>query len=65
MKLPAARGPISDALLHYLRGEIGAPEPVPFAGDALANDDLQLALFMAHEVHYRGFVQTSSRGRPR
>jgi hypothetical protein len=57
MKLPAGRGPISEALLRYLRGEIRSPGPVAFGGDALAEDDLQLALFMAHEVHYRGFEE--------
>jgi hypothetical protein len=55
MKLPVGRGPISGTLIRYLRREIGAPGPVAFAGDPLADDDLQLALFVAHELHYRGF----------
>src|SRR4051794_23183872 len=55
MKLPVGRGPISGTLISYLRGEIPAPEGVGRAFDPLVDDDLQLALFIAHAVHYGGF----------
>src|SRR5205814_2728957 len=49
------RGPISGTLISYLREEINAPQPVRPVTDPLGDDDLQLALFVAHELHYRGF----------
>ncbi|WNB86894.1 iron-containing redox enzyme family protein [Cellulomonas sp. ATA003] len=62
MRPPAARGPLSESLLDALRG---APGPVPAvqaaadglrAGDldVVADDDLQLTLFVLYELHYRG-----------
>jgi hypothetical protein len=62
MRPPAPRGPLSAALLEALRG---APGPVPGAQaaaddalaattDVLADDDLQLSLFVLYELHYRG-----------
>jgi len=59
-KVPAARGPLSAALIDALRGPADAPaerlaalEPgnvhVP-----LVDDDLQLALYLAYELSYRG-----------
>jgi hypothetical protein len=54
--LPVPRGPLSHALLdglvlapHPLR----APEP-PAPADPLADEDLQLALYLCYELHYRG-----------
>lgn len=62
MHMPAARGPLTSALVSALRG---APGPVPevraaaeravaASGDVLADDDIQLALFCMYELHYRG-----------
>lgn len=56
-RLPSPRGPISDHVLSALREAphaIGAP-PSPGGGDPLADDDLNLALYAAYELHYRGF----------
>jgi hypothetical protein len=62
MRPPTPRGPLSAALLEALRGE---PGPVPAAqaaadgalaatADVIADDDLQLSLFVLYELHYRG-----------
>jgi hypothetical protein len=60
--LPAARGDASALLLEHL------PEPVhelpPVAvdlGDALADDDLHLALYLCYELHYRGLPGVDER----
>ncbi|GGX74440.1 iron-containing redox enzyme family protein [Streptomyces anandii] len=54
--LPRARGPLSAAVTAHLRGA----GPLPRAGDAEAahpyGDDLQLALYVCYELHYRGFA---------
>jgi hypothetical protein len=54
--LPAPRGDTSAALLaalsrapHHLE-----PIPLPDGTDPLADEDLQLALYLAYELHYRG-----------
>ena len=37
------------------------PRTVPAAGErALADEDLQLALYITYELHYRGFDQVST-----
>ena len=62
MRQPAARGPLSATLLEVLRRAPGrAPELEPAADravaaahDVLADDDVQLALFVLYELHYRG-----------
>ncbi|MEW2295033.1 iron-containing redox enzyme family protein [Streptomyces sp. NPDC006743] len=55
-ELPPARGPVSAAVREYLRGT----GPLPRAEDADAaaayGDDLQLALYLCYELHYRGFA---------
>jgi hypothetical protein len=54
--LPAPRGPISDALLSALRdppGRLATPRLAD--GDPVADDDLQLALYVSYELHYRSF----------
>ncbi|MDT4910929.1 MAG: hypothetical protein QOC66_57 [Pseudonocardiales bacterium] len=57
MLLPAARGPLTTDLVAALRGE--DPSAVPATPtvdvDPLADDDLQLALWVCFELHYRGF----------
>jgi hypothetical protein len=61
--LPAARGATSEALLaalvrppHRL-----SPVPLPQAGDPLADEDLQLALYLCYELHYRGLPGVDER----
>lgn len=58
MKLPAPRGPVSayltEALVRAPHDLTGAPEIRP-TGDILTDDDLQLALFICYELHYRGW----------
>jgi hypothetical protein len=55
-KLPSSRGPLSELLLDRLALP---PHDLPTvsaasASDPLADDDLQLALYLAYELHYRG-----------
>ncbi len=55
MKLPQPRGPISEHLLDALIHAPGAIDEVPIsADDPLGGDDLQLALYLCYELHYRG-----------
>jgi hypothetical protein len=61
--LPAPRGATSAALLaalvrapHHL-----APVPLPEGTDPLADEDLQLALYLAYELHYRGLPGVDER----
>jgi len=58
MQLPEPRGPLTQALVDALRG--GDPEALPAApppsDDPLADDELQLALWILFELHYRGFA---------
>lgn len=60
MRLPAPRGPISEALIRYL-GAPGGPLALGpgVADDPLLSDDVQLALFVCFELHYRGFEEVS------
>jgi hypothetical protein len=58
MLLPEPRGPLTGELIDALRGD--DPSRVPAApsdapADPLADDELQLALWIAYELHYRGF----------
>ncbi|MCA0143696.1 iron-containing redox enzyme family protein [Blastococcus sp. LR1] len=67
MRLPEPRGPLSDALAHDLAtgsalsaSTLGIGERVAAADDdAMADDDLQLSLAIAYELHYRGFDDVS------
>jgi hypothetical protein len=53
--LPIARGPVSASVLARFAGQpIRATTDVP-TEDPLANEDLQLALYLCYELHYRGF----------
>jgi hypothetical protein len=55
MQIPAPRGPLSHSLAASLQDASGAlPTPGPPASDPLADDDLQLALFLVHELSYGG-----------
>lgn len=55
-ELPSSRGPLSGHLIDALRHDI--PIDSPTATDAVDpyGDDLQLALYIAYELHYAGFV---------
>jgi hypothetical protein len=56
--LPRPRGPLSGLLLaHLTSSPHQLPEPPPFHGDALGDDDLHLALYVCYELAYRGFSQ--------
>jgi hypothetical protein len=54
--LPPSRGAISTFVLDALRREPHTLEPFrpAAATDAIADDDLQLALYLCYELHYRG-----------
>ncbi|MFJ8533631.1 iron-containing redox enzyme family protein [Streptomyces sp. NPDC093591] len=54
--LPTARGPVSAAVEEYLRGAGPPPRHQDVAGTAVYGDDLQLALYLCYELHYRGFA---------
>lgn len=58
MKLPEARGGVSAALFEALGREPGRrrlPDTLLEAGSDPYGDDLQLALYVCYELHYRGF----------
>ncbi len=62
MRLPEPRGPLSDALRDDLLAGSVSPATVDLArttagasADPLHDDDLQLALALCYELHYRGF----------
>ncbi|MGW1242385.1 iron-containing redox enzyme family protein [Streptomyces bobili] len=58
-RLPAARGPLSAGVREYLLGT-GPLPPAPMAERAAPyGDDLQLALYVCYEPHYRGFAGVS------
>lgn len=65
-RLPAARAEVSEALIACLTGSGRAlPDPPDRPGDgvadALADEDLQLALYVCYELHYRGFAGVDPR----
>ena len=62
-QLPAARGPVSELLLEALqRGAHGLPSLEPHdADDPLADEDLQLSLYLCYELHYRGLPGVEDR----
>ncbi|RZU75175.1 heme oxygenase-like protein [Micromonospora kangleipakensis] len=58
--LPGSRGPVSAALLAALRQPphdlpAGLGVDLGVAGDPIADEDLQLTLFLCYELHYRGW----------
>ncbi|TMK58938.1 MAG: iron-containing redox enzyme family protein [Actinobacteria bacterium] len=60
IELPAPRGPLSEQLFEALEGPAHArlaSPGVPDSADPIADEDLQLALYVAYELHY-----TSIRG---
>lgn len=58
-RLPAARGPLSAAVREYLLGTGPLPPTEEAAGASAYGDDLQLALYLCYELHYRGFAGVS------
>ncbi len=54
--IPPARGELSAALIGALRQDPHElePLPVPRFADPIADEDLQLALYLCYELHYRG-----------
>ncbi|HKP90783.1 MAG TPA: iron-containing redox enzyme family protein [Thermoleophilaceae bacterium] len=56
--LPAPRGPIGELLVERLLREpheLPAAPPPATGADPLGDDDLQLALYLLYELHYRSF----------
>jgi Iron-containing redox enzyme len=55
-RLPTPRGPVTELLIGALQDAPGALRPVelPRFDEPLANEDLQLALYLCYELHYRG-----------
>ncbi|WP_409474722.1 iron-containing redox enzyme family protein [Streptomyces sp. HC307] len=53
--LPSPRGPVSAAVGAYLRRTGPLPHDEDVATAAAYGDDLQLALHLCYELHYRGF----------
>lgn len=60
--LPAPRGPLSERLFHTLVEPPGTPllrhtgELLVCCAQPLTDDDLQLALYLAYELHYSGIA---------
>jgi hypothetical protein len=55
VRLPRARGPVSDQLLDHLRRPVHEVGQLPIGdADPLADDDLALALYLCYELHYLG-----------
>jgi Iron-containing redox enzyme len=57
IELPAPRGPLTERLFEALEGppEEGLETPGPIdSADPIADEDLQLALYVAYETHYTG-----------
>ncbi|MEW2554268.1 iron-containing redox enzyme family protein [Streptomyces zhihengii] len=56
--LPGGRGEISAGLLDALRAPAGRAVPGPALAERAdpLGDDLQLALYLCYELHYRGFT---------
>ncbi|MEV4339007.1 iron-containing redox enzyme family protein [Streptomyces sp. NPDC049590] len=55
-RLPRPRGPLSTALIANLRGTGPLPRPADAGAADPYGDDLQLALYVCYELHYRGFA---------
>src|ERR671930_2222000 len=60
--LPEARGDASALLLEHLVDPVHAlPRLELDVADALTDDDLQLALYLCYELHYRGLPGVDER----
>ncbi|MBV9003880.1 MAG: iron-containing redox enzyme family protein [Solirubrobacterales bacterium] len=62
-RLPSPRGSVSDVLLHVLPHEPGDLPHVElaFSDEPLADEDLQLSLYLCYELHYRGLPGVDDR----
>jgi len=62
-KLPSPRGETTAALLNAIRNAPHQlpPVPLPDGPDPLADEDLQLALYLCYELHYRGLPGVDER----
>jgi Iron-containing redox enzyme len=61
MQLPRPRGALSEAVVGLLRGDCGLEQGrfetrVVESEDLMTDEDVQLALWMLYELHYRGFA---------
>ncbi|GAA2957859.1 MULTISPECIES: iron-containing redox enzyme family protein [Streptomyces] len=54
--LPKERGALSAGVIAYLRGDGALPDPADARDADPYGDDLQLALYVCYELHYRGFA---------
>jgi hypothetical protein len=62
MRMPEARGEVSEMLLDRLVREPGRIGLTAMPkGDPLADDDLHLALYLCYELHYRGIHAVDER----
>ncbi|MFF2962414.1 hypothetical protein ACFVT1_26535 [Streptomyces sp. NPDC057963] len=52
--LPQHRGTLSVALIGSLAGQCPLPDPAAAQETDPYEDDLQLALYVSYELHYRG-----------
>jgi hypothetical protein len=61
LRLPDSRGEVSRALLDALAQDPHTLKAAraPFPADPLADEDLQLALYLCYELHYRGLPGVS------
>ncbi|MEV0211229.1 iron-containing redox enzyme family protein [Streptomyces sp. NPDC050788] len=55
-RLPEPRGPVSAAVKDHLLDAGPLPRPEDVAAAPAYGDDLQLALYLCYELHYRGFA---------
>ncbi|MEO8476896.1 MAG: iron-containing redox enzyme family protein [Actinomycetota bacterium] len=60
-RLPAPRGPITEALLDAFVSGDEAPSCVPPVEPSVTDDDLHLALYLCYELHYRGLPGVDDR----
>ncbi|MFG2633915.1 iron-containing redox enzyme family protein [Streptomyces sp. NPDC048362] len=60
-RLPEHRGPLSAAVIAYLRGTGPLPTTLDPDDADPYGDDLHLALYLCYELHYRGFAGVGPR----
>ncbi|WTW92178.1 iron-containing redox enzyme family protein [Streptomycetaceae bacterium NBC_01309] len=59
-RAPRPRGPVSEAVLDALRNPAGSGAVAPAVAPDPWSDDVQLALYVCYELHYRGFAGVDS-----
>jgi hypothetical protein len=62
-QLPSPRGPVSEVLVRALADRPGELPPLDLApaADPLADEDLNLSLYLCYELHYRGLPGVDDR----